>query len=175
MRLNQLTKHFCHSNLGICKTCILNASTVSSGVEKLWPLILFFTYGNKKRSFGAKSGLYCGWLIKSMFWVLKHAVVWSDVWELTLSFWRVIRFRRFVFLISWQATGKQMVVYHTELAVLHCSSGTIATCPVFTKKYKRSFAWKCCVREQLLLDLAHLETSMHSTRCISAVNCILLI
>ena len=36
----------------------------------------------------------------SMYWVLKNAVVWADVWELELSWWRVIRFRRLVFLIS---------------------------------------------------------------------------
>ena len=30
---------------------------------------------------------------------------------------------------NWQ----QMVVYHAELTVLRCSSGTIATCPVFPK------------------------------------------
>ena len=32
MRLNQLSKHFCHSDWGISKTCILNASTAFSGV-----------------------------------------------------------------------------------------------------------------------------------------------
>ena len=52
-----------------------------------------------------------------------------------------------------------MVKYHSELTVMRCSSGTIATCPVFPKK-RRSFAWNCFVREQLLLDLAHLETKM---------------
>ena len=84
MRLNQFSKHFCHSDWGIPKTCILNASTASSGVEKRWTLILFLTCGNKKKSFGAMSGLYGGWLIKLMFWVLKNAVVWADVWELAL-------------------------------------------------------------------------------------------
>ena len=58
MRLNQLSKHFFHSDCGISKTCILNASTASSGVEKRWSLTLFFTYGTKKTLFGAKSGLY---------------------------------------------------------------------------------------------------------------------
>ena len=42
MRLKQLSKHFCHSDWGICKTCILNAWTTSLGAEKRWPLILFF-------------------------------------------------------------------------------------------------------------------------------------
>ena len=120
---------------GIFTTCILNASTASSGVEKRWALILFFTYGNKKKSFGAKSGPYGEWLIKLMFWVLKNVVVWADVWQLALSWWRVIRLQRLVFLISCKTTGKQMFVYHTELIVLHGSSGTIATCPVFPKKH----------------------------------------
>ena len=81
MRLNQLSKHFWHSDWGtrISKTCILNASSASSGVQKRWPLILFLCTGEKKKSFGAKSALYGGWLIKSMFWMLKNAVVWADV------------------------------------------------------------------------------------------------
>ena len=69
-----------------------------------------------------------------MFGVLKNAVVWADVWKLPLSWWRVFRLRRLIFLISWKTTGKQMVVYHSELTILRCSSGTIATCPVFHKK-----------------------------------------
>ena len=60
---------------------------------------------------------------------------------------------RLVFLISWKTTVKQMVVYHSELTVVRCSSGT----------NKRSFAWKCFVRDQLWLDLAHLETPIEST------------
>ena len=92
--------------LPLSKTCILNASTASSNDEKPWPLILFFTYGNKQKTFGAKSGLYGGWLIKSMFWLLENAVAWADVWELALSWWRVIRLRRLVFLISYKTTGK---------------------------------------------------------------------
>ena len=56
------------------------------------------------------------------------------MWELTLSWWRVIRLRRLVCLISWKTTEKQIVVYHSELTVLRCSSGTIETCPVFSKK-----------------------------------------
>ena len=91
-------------------------------------------YGNKMKSFGAKSGLYGRWHIKSMFWVLKNVVVWADVWELPLSWWRAICLQRLVFLISWKTTGKQIVVFHSELTVLRCSSGTIATCPVFPKK-----------------------------------------
>ena len=125
MPLDQLSKHICHSPN---HACILNASIAPASVEKRWPLILFFTYGNKKKSFGAKSGLYGGWLIKSISWEHKNAVVWAVVWELALSWWRVFRFRRLVFLISWQTTGKQVVVYNSELTGLRCSSGTIAIC-----------------------------------------------
>ena len=134
MRLNQLLKHLCHFDWSISKTCVLNASTASSGVEKRWPLIIFFTYGNKKKSFGGKSGLYGGWLIKSIFWVPKNAVVWADAWEFELSWWIEIRLQRLVFLISWNTTDKQMFVRHSELTVLRYSSGTIATCPGFSKK-----------------------------------------
>ena len=97
MRLNQLSKHFCQSDWGICKICILNASTASSGDEKRWPLT-FFTYGNKKKSFDAKARLYGGWLIKSMFWVLKNAIFWAAVWELALSCWSVLE-------DNWQTNG----------------------------------------------------------------------
>ena len=33
----------------------------------------------------------------------------------------------------------------------------------FSEKNRRSFAWKCFVHDQLLLDLAHLETPIQST------------
>ena len=46
----------------------------------------------------------------------------------------MIRLRWLVFLISWKKTSKPMVVHHSELAVLRCFSGTIATCPIFAKK-----------------------------------------
>ena len=107
MPFDQLSKHFSHFDWGISKTWIPNASTASSG---------------------AKSAIYGERLIKSIFWVLKNTVVWANVCELALSWWRVIRLRRLVFLISWKTTGKQMVVYHSKLTVLCCSSGTIATC-----------------------------------------------
>ena len=119
-----------------------------------------FTYGNKNKSFGLKSGLYGGWLIKPMFWTVINAVVGADVWELILSFSTAIRLRQLVFLISWKTTGKQMIVHHSELTFLRYSSGTIEHVQFFRKNRR---AWKCFVREQLLLDLAHLETPIQST------------
>lgn len=46
------------ADYGISKTCILNAATASSRVKKREPFSLFFGYGNKKKSFDAKLGLY---------------------------------------------------------------------------------------------------------------------
>ena len=46
----------------------------------------------------------------------------NRLWELKLLWWRVIRLRRLVFLISWRTIGKQMVVHHSELTVLPSSS-----------------------------------------------------
>ena len=46
----------------------------------------------------------------------------------------VVKSDPLVFPISWNTTGKQMVVHHSESIVLRCSSATIATCPVFPKK-----------------------------------------
>lgn len=43
--------------LSYLQKCILNTSTASSVAEKLWALILFFTYGNIKDSFGVRSEL----------------------------------------------------------------------------------------------------------------------
>ena len=74
----------------------------------------------------------------------------------------MIHRRRLVFLISEKTTGKQLVVYHSELTVLCSSSATIATYSVFPKN-RRSFAWQCLVGEQLLLDLAHIETPLQSS------------
>ena len=89
--------------------------TASSGGENRWPLIFFLTCWNKKKSLGANSGLYGNSPINSTFW--------PEQW--------------FVFFCSFfspMTFGKQMVVYHSELNVLQCSSGTVATWPVLQKK-----------------------------------------
>ena len=134
MRLNQFSEHFFHSDWGMSKTRILTALTASSGIEKCWPRNVFLMCGNKKKSLGAKSGLYVRWPINSMFSVLKKSLVWADVWELALSWWRMIRLRRLVSLIFPKTSGKQIVVCHSELIVRRCTYGTVATCPVFLKK-----------------------------------------
>ena len=90
---------------------------------------------SRKKSFGVKPGLYGGWLINSMFSAFKNAGVRADVWELALSWWRVIRLLGLVFLISWMTTGKQMLVYHSERRA-----------GVVLEAQLRSFAWKCFMR-----------------------------
>ena len=163
MRLDQLSKHFSYSGWGIFKTCILNASTASSGVEKRWPLILFFTYGNKMKSFVAKLGLYGGWLIKSMFWVLKNPL-FQPICEnshCSGEQWSVFCGWFFWFLGGRQLANKWLCITQNWL---FCIVLVVRLQHVqFFRENKRSFAWKCFVPEQLLLDLAHLETPTQST------------
>ena len=72
---------------------------------------------------------------------------------------QVIRFRLLVFLIFCKTTGKQMVLYHSELIVLVVRLRHVQ----YFRKNRRPFAWKCFGREQLLLDLAYLETFIQPT------------
>ena len=111
----------------------------STPIEKpqkhgFWTLQQCPMRGNKENSMGAKPGLYGGWAINSPFWPVKKAPVWLDVWEFALSWCTVIRLLLFVFRISAKILGKQIVVYHSKLTVLRCSSGTVATWPAFQKK-----------------------------------------
>ena len=56
-----------------------------------------------------------------------------------------------------------MVVYHSELAVLRCSSGTIVTCSVFPKTQAIICLEVLCARATFVVYLAHLETPIQST------------
>ena len=105
------------------------ASTASSGDENSWLRFFFLMCSNKK-----KSGLYGGWPINSMFWPIKKALLWADVWEFALPWWTIIRLLLFVFRISPKNLGKEIVVYHSEWTAIRCSSGTVATWPVLPKK-----------------------------------------
>ena len=130
MRLKQLSKHFCHSDWDISNTCILNASTLLQVLKNV-DLSFYFLRTRIKRSHCVPKQDYT---TDDSLNRIQNAVVWADVWEPALSWWRVIHLLRLVFLISWKTTGKQMIAYHLELTVLRCSSGTIATCQVFPKK-----------------------------------------
>ena len=45
-------------------------------------------------------------------YTIQSRVDWPNVWKLALSWWRRIRLRRLVYVISWKTTGKQMVVFY---------------------------------------------------------------
>ena len=91
------------------------------------PRNCFLICCNKKKSLGAKSELYVGWPFNSTFWPVQKSLDWADVWELALSWCMMIRLLLFVFRISPKTLGKHIVVYHSELIVLRCS--TLATWP----------------------------------------------
>ena len=86
--------------------------------------------------------------------MLKNAIVWADVWELALSWWRVIRLRRLVFLLLLCTIQNSLLCVVLVVRLRHVQ---------FFRKNRQSFSWKCFVRKQLLLDLAHLETPIQST------------
>lgn len=115
--------------------------------------------GSRKKSLGVKIGLYGVWPINPTFSVFKNSLVWVDVWVFALSWWRMIRLWGFIFLSFPNTSDKKMLVHHAESIVRHCTNGTVR----FFRRNKRSFASKCFVREQFLLDLAHLERLRQST------------
>ena len=88
-----------------------------------------------------------------MFWVLKNAVVWPDVWELA-SPSSTFAFPDFL-EDKWLCTTQNWLFCVVLVVRLRHVQ--------FFRKNSRSFAWKCFVREQLLLDLGHLETPIQST------------
>ena len=137
MRLHQLSKHFCHS-----ETCILNASTASSGMEKRWPLMIFFKYANKKKSFDVLMRLF---------------VPMCESSHCRREEWSV-----FGGLFSW-FLGRQLAnkCLCTTQNWLFCVILVVRLRHVqFFRKNRRSFAWKSFVCEQVFLHLAHLETSI---------------
>ena len=123
-----------HSDWDTSKTWFSNTSTASSGDDNRWARIFFLMCGNKEKSLGAKSGLCGGWPLNSTFWPVEKALVWAVVLKLALSWFKMTRLLLFVFRISPNTLGKQIVVYHSEFTLLLCSSGTVATSPVLSKK-----------------------------------------
>lgn len=82
-----------------------------------------------------------------MFWMLKDAVVWVDVWELVVRnvYSSVVGFSDFL-----EDNCQKIVVYHLKLTISICSSWHMFS---FSEKNRRPFAWKCFVCEQLWLNL----------------------
>ena len=66
--------------------------------------------------------------------VLLFFKVFFSMIYIALSWWTMIRLLLFVYRISPKTLGKQIVVFHSELTVLRCSSGTVANWPVLAKK-----------------------------------------
>lgn len=82
-----------------------------------------------------------------IFWMLKDAVVWVDVWELVVRnvYSSVVGFSDFL-----EDNCQKIVVYHLKLTISICSSWHMFS---FSEKNRRPFAWKCFVCEQLWLNL----------------------
>ena len=129
IRSNQFSKHFFHSKAVTSKISVRNVLTAASGSNRS-PRILFLMFGNKKKSLGDKSGEYEQWVINSTLLLDKKSMVWRAVWQLALSWWRMIRRFRFVLRNSFMTSGKQIVVYQSLFTVLRSSKATVVTCPV---------------------------------------------
>ena len=131
MRLNQMSKHFCYSDWSISEIAFLKYQLLLQVSKNVDPSFYFLrtginrshsvtsqNYTTDDSSIDALSAQKCSCLSRC---VRARIVV-------------VIRLRRLIFLITWKTTGKQIVVYHSELTILRCFSGTIVTCTIFLKK-----------------------------------------
>lgn len=85
MRSNEFFKSACHTS----EIRLLNATKI----------VVHAIY-SCKTLFSAKSSLYGGYPIDSIIWLLKYLVVGWNMRQLALCWWRMIRRRLFVFLIS---------------------------------------------------------------------------
>ena len=150
MRLNQLSKHLCHSDRFISKICILNASTASSAVGKRWPHILLFAYGQIQDYTADDSSNRCFECSKMQLFetMCKSSPCRGEEW-FVFGGW-------FSWFLERQLANKWL---YTTQNWLFCVILVVRLRLVqIFRKIRRSFARKCFVREQLLLDLTHLET-----------------
>ena len=72
----------------------------------------------------------------SIFWRRKSSTTHFLSWcaAMKRSHWTMIPLLLFVFRIWPKILDKQIVVYHSELSVLWCSSASVATWPVLSRK-----------------------------------------
>lgn len=131
--------------------------TDSSSVENSQPRSIFFTDG--KENIGYRRRTVCGCTMKSTFWPVKYRVVWADVQEFALSWWRMTLSD--CFLSFSQTSSKQMVVLHTELTVLQFPTDPNRL-SFYHKKTGGESLRSVSLREQLLLGLAPLERPIQS-------------
>ena len=141
----------------ISRTCILTASTASSAVEKHWPLILFFTFGNKK-SHSVPSQDYTADDSSKRCFECSKRQLFEPMCKRS-SHCRGEEWSVFGGWFSW-FLGRQLA---NKWNWLFCIVLMVRLQHVqFFRKNRRSFAWKSFVSEQLLLDLDHLETPIQS-------------
>ena len=153
--------HFCQSDWSISKTWILNASTASSGVEKRW-LLIFLSTGIK-RSHSVPTQDYTADDLSNRCFECSKMELLEPMCEsshcrgeewFVLGDW-------FSWFLGRQLANKWLCTAHNWL---FCFILVVLLRHVqFFGRNRRSFAWKCFVREQLLLDLVHLETPIQST------------
>ena len=122
MRLNQLSKHFCHSDWGIFKTFFLNPSTASSGVGKRWPLILFFYLRVYHTTFDSSNRCFECLEMQLFEPMYDSSHCHGEEWTV-FGGW-----------FSWFLPNKWLCTTQNWIYWPNPSSGTIATCPVFPKK-----------------------------------------
>ena len=102
------------------KTCVLDASTASSGVEKYCPLSLFLWSQDYTVDDSSNRCFECS----------------------KMQLFRCVGVR----LRLLATTDTLMVVYHSEFPVLRCSSGMVASCPVFPKNQETICFEVLCAR-----------------------------
>ena len=124
--LDQFSKHFFHSKAVTSEISVRNVSTAASGDSNRSSRILFLMF-EKKKSLGDKSGEYGQWVINSTLLLAKKSTVWRAVWQLALSWWRMMWRFRFVIRNLFMTSGKQIVVYQSIFTVLRSSEATVVT------------------------------------------------
>lgn len=92
-----------------------------------------------KKTLDTKSEIYGEWLIKSISWLL---FVLIEVWELALSWWRIISFIGCFSILFQNFCQTNNGCVSLGSIVLRFSKRTAMTCSVFWKKQ----AWQCDAR-----------------------------
>ena len=119
IRSNQFSKHFFYSKAVTSEISVRNVSTAASGDSNRSPCILFLMFGNKKKSLGDKSGEYGQWVINSTLLLDKKSTVWCAMWQLALSWWRMMRRFRFVLRNLFMTSGK--LLYYIPISIYSLS------------------------------------------------------